>query len=118
MGVPAVPADGVRARLLVARSEHPHERTPHVVDPERDHVRPHELDIERTPIGTTSMAARVVQINPSGAVVKVRVVSQDGSEWTVDVIRENAHRLKLQTGDIVYVAPKSVRVFMPMDYAI
>jgi sulfate transport system ATP-binding protein len=84
------------------------------------YVRPHELDIERTPMrGTSSLEAAVLQVNPSGPVVKVRVSSSEfGLELTIDLVREKAQQLKLKPGDVVYVAPRSVRVFMLADYAI
>lgn len=84
------------------------------------YVRPHELEIERTKTAATALQGRVVQINPGGAVVKVRVASDEfGIELSVDLIRDRAHQLNLVVGESVYVRPRSVRVFMPeVDYAI
>lgn len=84
------------------------------------YVRPHELEIERSPSSTSSLAGRVVQINPHGAVIKVRVLlAEYGIELTVDLVRERAAELQLRLTDNVYVRPSCARVFMPeVDYAI
>jgi len=84
------------------------------------YVRPHELEVERIPSTTASLAGRVVQINPHGAVSKIRVLLEGyGAEVTVDVIREKALQLQLQLNDNIFVTPSSARVFMPdLDYAI
>jgi len=84
------------------------------------YVRPHELEIERSPSSSAALRGRIVQVNPAGAVVKVRLV-EDGSqnEITVDLVRDRAHDLSLQIGETVYVRPRAARVFMPeVDYAI
>ncbi|MCY2967404.1 MAG: sulfate ABC transporter ATP-binding protein, partial [Planctomycetota bacterium] len=39
------------------------------------YVRPHELELDRTPLSNTALPARVVQLNPSGSVLKARVLS-------------------------------------------
>lgn len=83
------------------------------------YVRPHELEIDRAPSAVSHLPARVVQLNPSGSVLKVRVSSPEfGVELTIDVVRERAQELKLIVGETVYVRPRSVRVFMPTDYTI
>lgn len=85
------------------------------------YVRPHELDIQRAPFGTSSLAAEVMQVNPTGSVAKVRVFSQEfGIALNVDLNFERYAELKLNPGDRVYVAARRVRVFMPetQDYSI
>lgn len=83
------------------------------------YVRPHELEIDRVATAA-SLAARVLQVNPAGAVVKVRVFAEEyGVELNIDLIRDRAAVLRLQSGDTVYVHPKTARVFMPEpEYAI
>jgi sulfate transport system ATP-binding protein len=53
-------------------------------------------------------------------VLKVRVaVEEFGVELNVDVTHYRAKQLELKLNDIVYVHPRSVRVFMPeTDYVI
>lgn len=83
------------------------------------YVRPHELEIDRVATAA-SLPARVLQVNPAGAVVKVRVFAEEyGVELNIDLIRDRAAVLRLQSGDTVYVHPKTARVFMPEpEYAI
>ena len=83
------------------------------------YVRPHELALDREQHSPTALAARVVQLNPSGSVVKARVASEElGIELTVDLVREQAASLQLCVGDRVFVSPRNVRVFVPSDFAI
>jgi sulfate transport system ATP-binding protein len=83
------------------------------------YVRPHELDIDRLPNGKSSLAAKVLQINPAGSVAKVRVVSEEfGIALNVDLNLERYAALQLKMGDTVHVSPRKVRVFVPEDYAI
>jgi sulfate transport system ATP-binding protein len=83
------------------------------------YVRPHELELAREPVSTRSRSVRVIQLNPAGSVVKVRVHSVDlGIELTVDVVREQAEQLGLRLGDEVFVSPRNVRVFLPSDFTI
>ena len=103
--------------LNVAYPEYPHAESRLATA----YVRPHELDIERTPIGSSSLEARVMQINPAGSVAKVRVYSEEfGLALNVDLNLERYAQLGIKTGDRVFVAPRKVRVFMPdaPDYVI
>lgn len=83
------------------------------------YVRPHELEIERT-ASPTSLAGRVVQLNPAGAVQKVRVAAEEfGIELSVDLVRERAQQLQLQLGEVIHVRPRTARVFtVDQDYVI
>lgn len=101
--------------LEVAYPEHPHAESKAVMG----YVRPHELDIDRAPNSKGSLEARVTQINPTGSVAKVRVMSEEfGIAINVDLNLERYAELKLQMGDIVFVAPRKMRVFDPEDYVI
>ena len=84
------------------------------------YVRPHELDIEREPFGTSCLEVRVLQVNPAGSVAKIRVFSEQfGLALNVDLSLERYGELRLNPGDKVYVAARRVRVFMPApDYVI
>jgi len=84
------------------------------------YVRPHELEIERTPTSVASLQSRVIQLNPNSSIVKVRVqLDEYGIELTVDLVRERARELALCIGDSVFVRPKSARVFVPeAEYSI
>jgi sulfate transport system ATP-binding protein len=83
------------------------------------YVRPDELSIDREPHGASPLAVRVLQSNPAGSLVKVRVRSDEhGIELVVDIGREHARQLGLEPGDRAFVTPRSVRIFEPVDYAI
>ena len=81
------------------------------------YVRPHELDVERTP-EQRGLAARVLHINPAGSVVRVQLVAADlGMPILVELTRERLVELALRPGETVYVVPRRVRVFTP-EYSI
>jgi sulfate/thiosulfate transport system ATP-binding protein len=103
--------------LNIAYPEYPHAESRKATA----YVRPHELDLARAPFGTSSLEARVMQLNPAGSVAKVRVFSEEfGLALNVDLNLERYSELNLVPGDRVYVAARRVRVFMPdaQDYSI
>jgi sulfate/thiosulfate transport system ATP-binding protein len=99
----------------------------HIPYPEYEHdderaasvyVRPHELEIERSPGDGGSLAARVVHVNPAGAVARVHLEALEGSlTLHVELPPERWRELTLQVGDTAYVAPRRARVFFP-EYSI
>ena len=98
-----------------AYPDHPHPESCTV----SGYVRPHELHISTEPLLESSLAARVLQINPAGSVAKVRVSAEDfGVILNIDVSLERYAELGLTVGDRVYVAPKHVRIFSAHDYVI
>lgn len=107
-------------KMVVGGMEVAYPEYPHVQSREATaYVRPHELDIDRAPTNGSSLRAKVLQINPAGPVAKVRLESEDfGLELNVDVNLERYAQLGLRPGDVVHVAPRRVRVFMPEDYVI
>ena len=83
------------------------------------YIRPHELDIDRSPAVASSLRAKVLQINPNGSVAKVRLASEEAAfELNVEINLDRYAELGLQPGDLVHVAPRRFRVFFPEDYAI
>jgi sulfate/thiosulfate transport system ATP-binding protein len=83
------------------------------------YIRPHELDIGRSPADASSLRAKVLQITPNGSVAKVRLESEHSElELNVEINLDRYAELGLQPGDLVHVAPRHVRVFFPEDYAI
>lgn len=82
------------------------------------YVRPHELEIERSPAGPSSLRVRVERINPSGSVVKVYAVATDfGAPLHVELGGDRYSELSLVEGETVYVVPRRVRAFLP-EYSI
>ena len=103
--------------LNIAYPDYPHAESRNATA----YVRPHELDIEHAPFGTSSLKAKVMQVNPAGSVAKVRVYSEEfGLALNVDLNLERYAELGLKPDDVVYVAARRVRVFMPpaADYSI
>jgi sulfate transport system ATP-binding protein len=82
------------------------------------YVRPHELEIARVTSGPSSMPARVVQINPAGALVKVRLLNDEfGLAINVDLPLTRHNELGLLVNEHVYVFPRRDLTVEP-DYAI
>ncbi len=83
------------------------------------YIRPHELDIDRSPAQASSLRAKVLNVNPSGSVAKLRLESEESEiELHVEINLERYAELGLQPGDLVHVVPRRLRVFFPEDYAI
>ncbi len=82
------------------------------------YVRPHELEIDRIPRGTSSVKAEVLRINAASSAVKIELFARDfGVPLNVELGQERYTQLQLATGDAVFVFPKRVRVFVE-DYQI
>jgi sulfate transport system ATP-binding protein len=77
------------------------------------YVRPHELGVDRHPIGPASLTARILRINPAGSQAKIALAVEDGREIQVDLPLERYAELQLISGETVYVSPRRVRVFVP-----
>lgn len=81
-------------------------------------VRPHQLDIARNSPGPSSVPARVVQMNPSGAIVKVRLLNDEfGLAINVDLPPARSTELSLIIDELVYVFPRRDQSSEP-DYVI
>jgi sulfate transport system ATP-binding protein len=82
------------------------------------YVRPHELDIDRSADTRSSLKAKILHINPTGSVTRVQLHAPEfDREIHVDVSPSRYAELSLKPGDVVYVWPRRIRVFMP-DYVI
>lgn len=98
--------------------EYPHESRADSEDV-KGYVRPHELDVNREPTDNSGVPGKIVQINPTGSVAKVRVISDDfGLAINIDLPLERYGELQLKLGETVYVVPRRVRFFPPADYVI
>jgi sulfate transport system ATP-binding protein len=106
-----------RARLGSIELAYP-EYTDHESRAATAFIRSHELEILRTKNGRPSLEAKVMHVNPARPVVKVRVYSEAfGVLLNVDVSWERFSELGIAPGDVVYVAPRQMRVFV-QDYVI
>ncbi|HEX3152112.1 MAG TPA: sulfate/molybdate ABC transporter ATP-binding protein [Gemmataceae bacterium] len=105
-------------RAMLGHVEIPLPHVPTGGDEGRVFVRPHELELTRTPEGANSLGAKITHLNPAGSVVKVRlVIEQFGLLINVDVPQERHATLHLKPGELVYIAPKRARMFAD-DYVI
>ncbi len=80
------------------------------------YIRPHLLEIERTP-SDRSFRAKVKLINAAGSLVRIEVLSEWGDSINVEMPHEKYSALKLQKEEEIYVKPKAVQIFSD-DYAI
>ena len=81
------------------------------------YVRPHDILMDKSPIGESSLKAVVARINRAGAHVKVSLKLESQEEIRVDVSMERLLELNLQLADSVFVHPTKAKVFVP-DYSI
>lgn len=75
-------------------------------------VRPHDVDIKHEPNGQTieAMVDRIVHL---GFEVRVELSLTDGEGFSVQLTRDEVDQLELKEGQIVFVRPRSTRVFAP-----
>jgi len=73
-------------------------------------VRPHDLELSLEPNGATR-EAQVERIVHLGFEVRVELVRDDGERFGVQVTRDEAERLELDRGQIVYARPTRQTVF-------
>jgi sulfate/thiosulfate transport system ATP-binding protein len=73
-------------------------------------VRPHDLELTLEPNGTTreAMIERIVHL---GFEVRVDLVREDGERMSAQLTRDEAERLELDIGQIVFVKPTKQTVF-------
>jgi len=98
----------------VAYPDYPHEESREAAV----YVRPHELEIERFAADETALRVEVKRVNPTGSVAKIYGVSLEfGSPVHVELTPDRYAELELREGEVVYVLPRRVRVFLP-EYSI
>ena len=73
-------------------------------------VRPHDVEIRHEPNGKTieAMVDRIVHL---GFEVRVELTLTDGEQFSVQLTRDEVDQLELEEGQIVFVRPRSTRVF-------
>ncbi len=70
------------------------------------YIRPHLLDIDHQPNGSSHFRARVIHINPAGSVVKVELKSEWGDTVQVELTQDRYRALNLKKDEEVFVLPK------------
>jgi sulfate transport system ATP-binding protein len=73
-------------------------------------VRPHDMELLLEPNGT-SREAMVERLAHLGFEVRVELVRDDGEHLSVQISRDEAQRLELERGQIVFIRPLRQRVF-------
>lgn len=73
-------------------------------------VRPHDVEVRHEPNGKTieALIDRVVHL---GFEVRVELTLEDGEKFSVQLTREQVDELELKQGQIVFVRPRTARVF-------
>jgi sulfate transport system ATP-binding protein len=75
--------------------------------------------IERHPNGGSSLAAKVLHVNPTGSRTKVELRALDSDQLiSAEITAERYAELELKSGETVHVSPRRVRVFTPQQYSI
>jgi len=82
--------------------------------PAMAYVRPHDIDLLREPEdGDTTIAATVSRISILGSLVRLELLQTPGGEIAeVEMTRERYAADPLQTGEMVFVKPRQLRVFL------
>jgi sulfate transport system ATP-binding protein len=80
------------------------------------YIRPHELDIRRTPgNGGYEFSARVVHINRAGPTVKVELITEWGDPVRAELPQDRYRALSLEHGSEVFVSPSPNALFVRAD---
>lgn len=83
------------------------------------YVRPHDLSITRTKQSVDAISAKVTYSHAVGPVVYVELRREGTEEYLeAEISKEQFIQLQIQVGEVVYVHPKEVKVFIPEDFVI
>jgi sulfate transport system ATP-binding protein len=79
--------------------------------PARVFVRPHELEVHRSPNGKPSFAATVVRVHAAGTNVRLELLTPSGEPVHVEIPQSTFRSLELDRGQTIFASPQSFRVF-------
>lgn len=83
------------------------------------YVRPHDIQIEKQPVNNKTVAAKIMHIHVVGPIVQIELKREDIDEYLeAELQKEHYKELDIKKGDIVYIRPKQLRVFIPEDFSI
>ena len=74
------------------------------------YTRPHDVEINAVPV-EGSIPARIDEIRPVGAIVRMVAVGPDRAPIHIEVTREEYQRLDVAKGRSVYLRPRSTKAF-------
>ncbi|MBK8537254.1 MAG: sulfate ABC transporter ATP-binding protein [Candidatus Competibacteraceae bacterium] len=85
--------------------------------PAMAYVRPHDIDVLREPEdGDTTLAATISRVSSLGSLVRLELIQAPSGEIAeVEMTRERYAADPLQVGDLVFVKPRQLRVFLYND---
>jgi sulfate transport system ATP-binding protein len=88
--------------------------------PAMAYVRPHDIDLLREPEDDdTTLAATISRVSQLGSLVRLELIrSPDGEIAEVEMTRERYATDPLQAGDLVFVKPRQLRVFLQDDASV
>lgn len=88
------------------------------VDETVGYVRPHDVAIEKEARSNT-VKATVLHIHPIGATIHIELHRPDTNDYLeAEITKEFFTQLSIEKGDIVYIHPKQLKVFVPEDFSI
>ena len=96
------------ANLSLAYPEYAGEQEAHAAI----YMRPHELELERYRNGVPSLESKIVRVHEAGSTAKISVVSSEGHDLQIELTLDRLRELDLRTDDVVYVRPKTARIFV------
>jgi sulfate transport system ATP-binding protein len=76
------------------------------------YVRPHEIEILRTPDHRPAIPAVVLSFNAAGPVARIELIRDDGELAEVVLPRDRFDDLALNSAERVYLVPRRFRVFL------
>lgn len=74
-------------------------------------ARPHDMDVAPKPQDADAIPARVLQVNPAGALVSIDLESEAGTFLQAALPREQYANLNLKKGLTVFLKPRETKVF-------
>jgi sulfate transport system ATP-binding protein len=82
-------------------------------------VRPYNIEVEREATGPEFIPARILFIRAVGPVVHLELKRKDTDELVeVELGKERFRQLALTAGELVFVKPRDLKIFIPEDYVI
>lgn len=92
----------------------------HTTDTEAvGYVRPHHLKVKRQKQSADEIEAKVLFIHSIGPTWHIEMKRQDSEGYIeVELSKEEFEELHLKLGEVVYVSPKEMKVFIPEDFII
>ncbi len=83
------------------------------------YVRPYDIEIEREANGREFIPARLLYCRSIGPVVYLELQREDTGELVeVELHKTRYQELALKTGEVVFVKPRDLKIFIPEDYCI